>query len=129
MTLQVQSVSLSEQLKKLVDAAFAQEISSEGLVYLPNDLARSLGIDLAYLSRWFALTEGRTLLSYIQGRRIDYVKERLVYSDDSVEQIARRTGFASHRQLTQHLTRFTGLTPSFFRQLRRQKLELAASLS
>lgn len=55
------------------------------------------------------------------GRRIDKVKEWLVYSDQTLTDIAHRTGYSSVQHLSNQFRQQTGLTPSYFRQVRQQK--------
>jgi len=61
---------------------------------------------------------------YIIQCRLDKVKEWLVYSDETLTEIAYRTGYSSVQHLSNQFRQQTGLTPSHFRQLRRQKQAL-----
>jgi len=48
----------------------------------------------------------------------------LVYSDLTLTEIAHRTGYSSVQHLSNQFRQQTGLTPSFFRQVRQQKQAL-----
>jgi AraC family transcriptional regulator len=115
-------VSVHQRAKTFVDAYFAQAADlSESKLRLSAQIQNALGIDYDTISGQFTKTEGITLERYIIGRRIDKVKEWLVYSDETLTEIAHRTGYSSVQHLSNQFRQQTGLTPSYFRQVRQQK--------
>jgi AraC-like DNA-binding protein len=115
-------VSVHQRAKTFVDAYFAQAADlSESKLRLSAQIQNALGLDYDTISGQFTKTEGITLERYIIGRRIDKVKEWLVYSDETLTEIAHRTGYSSVQHLSNQFRQQTGLTPSYFRQVRQQK--------
>lgn len=113
--------SIHQQVKALIDAYFAQDDVSEATTRLSVQLQGALDLDYDTISRHFARAEGKTLEKYIIDRRIDKVKEWMVYSDGTLTEIAHRTGFSSVQHLSNQFRQRTGLTPSYFRQIRYNK--------
>ncbi len=122
--IQAEPPSLHQRVRMFVDNYFRQDDVSETATRLSTQLQNELGLDYDTLSRRFARDEGRTLETYIINRRIDKVKEQMVYSDDTLTQIAHRTGYSSVQHLSNQFRQRTGLTPSFFRQIRYRKQAL-----
>lgn len=120
-----QKVTVHQRAKTFVDAYFAQAADlSERKMRVSTEIQNALGLDYDTISGQFTKTEGITLERYIILRRIDKVKEWLVYSDVTLTEIAHRTGYSSVQHLSNQFRQQTGLTPSYFRQVRRQKQAL-----
>jgi AraC-like DNA-binding protein len=119
-----EKMTVHQRVKAYVNAYFSQDDVSENKTRLSAQLQESLGLDYDTLSGQFAKAEGITLEKYIILRRIDKVKEWLVYSDSSLTEIAYRTGYSSVQYLSNQFRQQTGLTPSFFRQVRQRKQEV-----
>lgn len=73
------------------------------------------------LSTLFSSLTGTTLEHFAVEKRLERVKELLVYSEMSLVEMAVRTGFSSVHYLSNHFKAMTGLPPSHFRQLRTKK--------
>jgi len=80
--------------------------------------------DYETLSALFSAHEGITLEKYIINRRLDKVRELLVYTDLPLVDIAFQTGFSSAPHLSNQFKRLTGLSPAYFRSIRRDKQAL-----
>jgi AraC family transcriptional regulator len=113
-----------QRARLFVDTYFGQTDLSESRSRLSAQLQADLGLEYDTISSQFAKAEGTTLEKYIIGKRIDKVKEWLVYSDNTLTDIAYRTGYSSVQHLSNQFRQVTGLTPSYFRQVRQQKLAL-----
>lgn len=121
---------LSQRVRAFLTSYFAQDDLSEsrpGQTRLSVQLQQTLGIDYALISSRFAKAEGITLEKYIIQCRLNKVKELLVYSDETLTEIAYRTGYSSVQHLSNQFRQQTGLTPSHFRQLRQQKQALQSA--
>ncbi len=116
--------SVHQRAKALVDQYFGQTDLSEIKGRLSGQLQTALGLDYDTISGQFAKAEGITLEKYIIRQRIDKVKEWLVYTDDSLTDIAHRAGYSSVQHLSNQFRQQTGLTPTYFRQVRQQKQAL-----
>lgn len=75
----------------------------------------------------FAAAENKTIEKYITDFRIGKVREMLVYEDISLADIAFRLNFSSAAYLSAHFKQFTGLTPSYFKKVKKEKSDMFAS--
>lgn len=116
--------TVHQRVKTIIDTYFAQDDLSESKSRLSAQLQESLDLDYDTISGQFTKAEGITLEKYIIFRRINKVKERLVYSDLTLTEIAHRTGYSSVQHLSNQFRQQTGLTPSYFRQVRQEKKAL-----
>ncbi|MGF7219116.1 AraC-like DNA-binding protein [Spirosoma lacussanchae] len=116
--------SIHQRVKVLIDTYFAQDDLSENKSRLSTQLQETLDLDYDTISGQFTKAEGITLEKYIILRRINKVKEWLVYSDLTLTEIAHRTGYSSVQHLSNQFRQQTGLTPSYFRQVRQEKKSL-----
>ena len=119
-----QKISTHQRAKIFIDAFFSGDDLSETKIRLSAQLQDRLGLDYDTISGQFARAEGVTLEKYIITRRIDKVKEWLVYSDETLTDIAYRTGYSSVQHLSNQFRQQTGLTPTYFRKIRRTKQQL-----
>lgn len=102
------------------------------LVYLTDDLPKqnysdyisektNVSYSYSSLSNIFSAKEKITLEKYIIIQRIERVKELLIYTDTSLNDIAFKMRFSSVAHLSNQFKKVTGLTPSFFRNNRNKK--------
>lgn len=85
-------------------------------VNLSDYLPERLHLDYKYLSALFSETQGRTVEKYLIAQKIERVKELLVYDELTLSEIAFRLGYSSVAHLSAQFRRFTGLTPSYYKQ-------------
>ena len=101
-----------------VSEHFQEEISL-------TQIAQTLGYEYHYLSRQFHRHFDMNFKQFLNIYRMDYAQERLLYSDDSVTEIAYAAGFQTVRTFNRVFTEHTGMTPSEFRKnsprLKRQR--------
>ena len=86
-------------------------------VYLSEDL----NYDYNYLSNLFSSIEGITIEHFQIQQRIERVKELLVYDELTLSEIAYQLGYSSVAYLSSQFKKVTGLTPSYFKQLKDNK--------
>ncbi len=110
----------SQLVAKIKDAIYQ-------LVYLTDDLPKpnyseyiSEKVNVSYntLSSVFSAKENITIEKYIIIRRIERVKELLLYSNIVLSDIAFNMHYSSVAHLSNQFKQYTGLTPSFFRKNR-----------
>lgn len=82
----------------------------------PAAVARSIGVARRTLDGWFQRSIGATVAAEISRLRIERVKRELLGCSDTVEQIARRTGFTSTRTLYDQFVASVGTSPRAFRE-------------
>lgn len=81
-------------------------------------ISDKLNYDYTYLANLFSQVTGITIEHYIIGQRIEQVKELLVYDELNLSQIAYKLNYSSVAHLSNQFKKVTGLTPSFFKQLK-----------
>lgn len=88
---------------------------------LSDVLSNQLHHDYNYLSNLFSEVEGTTVEKYFIAQKIEKVKELLVYDELSLSEIAFRLNYSSVAYLSNQFKKVTGLTPSYFKQIREDK--------
>lgn len=89
-------------------------------------LSDKIGLEYNYLSSAFSEVMGVTIEHYIISHRIERVKELLLYDELTLTQIAYKLNYSSVAHLSNQFKKITGLTPSYFKQLKsfRQRISL-----
>ncbi len=88
-------------------------------------ISESLGFDYTYLANLFSETTGITIEHYIISQKIERVKELLLYDELTLTQIANDLGYSSVGHLSNQFKKATGLTPTYFKQVKQYKRRLA----
>ena len=89
-------------------------------------LSRKLKHDYTYMANLFSDVKGITIQQFIILNKIEKVKELLMYDEFSLTEISNRMNYSSVAHLSHQFKKVTGLTPSFYKQIR-QKRENAMS--
>lgn len=84
-------------------------------------ISEKIGYDYTYLANIFSEFTGFTLEHYIISHKIEKVKELLIYDELSLTQISYRLGYSSVGYLSRQFKKETGLTPSFFKNMKHQR--------
>lgn len=84
-------------------------------------LAEKLKYNYTYLATIFSEVTGITIEHYIIIHRIERAKELLLYDELSLTEIAYRLNYSSVAHLSNQFKKVTGLTPSFFKQLKEKR--------
>lgn len=84
-------------------------------------ISEKLGYDYTYLSNVFSEVKGITLQQFIIIHKIERVKELLLYDELNLTEIAYRMHYSSVAHLSNQFKKVTGLTPSFYRQLKKKR--------
>ncbi len=79
-------------------------------------IARSVHASPYHLARVFRAWTGQSIGAYRVQLRLRAAAEQLAETDDTITDVACRTGFASHAHLTTTFRRAFGVTPSSFRR-------------
>lgn len=85
-------------------------------------LSEQLGYEYHYLSNLFSEVKGTTIEQYIISHKIERAKELLIYNELSLTEIAFKLHYSSVAHLSNQFKKVTGLTPSFFRNMKHQRL-------
>jgi AraC-like DNA-binding protein len=84
-------------------------------------ISRSVGVEYPYISTLFSSTENITIEQYIIHQKIEYIKELIVYEEYTISEIANMLGYSSTAHLSNQFKKVTGLTPSYYRQLKTER--------
>ncbi|MBO4298969.1 MAG: helix-turn-helix transcriptional regulator [Clostridia bacterium] len=80
-----------------------------------RDIARPMGMSEVHFRRLFAKMYGQTPNQYLTSARMALAKEKLLRTDESIQQIARETGFGNQNYFSRAFRRETGMTPTDYR--------------
>jgi len=84
-------------------------------------ISGKLNYDYTYLANLFSEVTGITIEHYIIAHKIERVKELLIYDELNLTQISYKLNYSSVAHLSNQFKKVTGLTPTFFKQLKHKK--------
>ncbi|UEG50878.1 AraC family transcriptional regulator [Ferruginibacter lapsinanis] len=84
-------------------------------------LSEKLNYDYTYLSNLFSETEAITIEHFIIIHKIEKVKELIIYDELNLTEIAWKLHYSSVAHLSHQFKKVTGLTPSYFKSLKKKK--------
>lgn len=87
-------------------------------------LAEQLNYDYTYLANIFSETQGTTIEHYIILHKIEKVKELIIYDELNLTEIAWKLHYSSVAHLSNQFKKITGLTPTYFKSLKKKKRSL-----
>ena len=103
------------QAKELIADVFNKNTKYDSNLKFSSLLSENLHMNYDSISALFTELEGITLEKYIIAKRLEKVKELLVYTEFTLTEIAYITGFSSINHLSRQFKDQTGLSPSSFR--------------
>ena len=84
-------------------------------------LSEKLNHDYTYLANLFSEVTGITIEQYMIAHKIERVKELLIYDELTLTEISYRLNYSSVAHLSNQFKKVTGLTPTFFKNLKHKK--------
>lgn len=84
-------------------------------------ISEKVGNDYTYLANTFSEVKGITIQQFIILHKIERVKELLIYDELNLTQIAFKMHYSSVGHLSTQFKKVTGLTPSFYKQLKEKR--------
>ena len=114
---------LIERIKNVIIEMihYAEELPK---IKFSNYISEKLKYDYTYLANLFSEETGNTIEHYIISHRVERVKELLLYDELNLTEISYKLNFCSVAHLSNQFKKATGLTPTFFRQLKNKKRNL-----
>lgn len=97
-----------EEAKKYIEVHLSREIPLE-------EVADLLGLNPSYFSQLFKQTTGETFVQYRIRRRMEKAKKLLEQPHYRITDISYEVGYADHPHFTKTFKKFTGLSPSEYR--------------
>ncbi|GGH21908.1 hypothetical protein GCM10007423_03370 [Dyadobacter endophyticus] len=81
-------------------------------------ISNKLGYDYTYLANIFSEVKGITIQQFIIINKIERVKELMLYDELNLTEISYKLNYSSVAYLSNQFKRITGLSPSFYKQLK-----------
>lgn len=97
-------------LDEMPDSNFSEYISNK------------LDLDYTYLSNIFSEVKGITIQQFIILQKIEKIKELLLYDELNITEISYKLHYSSVSHMSNQFKKMTGLSPSFFKKLRRKRI-------
>jgi len=85
-------------------------------------ISEKLGYDYTYLANTFSEVKGMTLQHFIIINKVEKVKELLLYDELNLTEISYKLNYSSVAHLSNQFKKITGLSPSFYKQLKQKRL-------
>lgn len=114
------SDNVVERAKSYILSHFPGEFSLE-------EVAKEIGISPYYLSRLFKETEQVNYIDYVTGLRMEFAKEQLGKGEKSIKEVCYESGYGDPNYFSRIFKKWTGRTPTEFREGRRAKETLSKS--
>lgn len=84
-------------------------------------ISAKLNYDYTYLSNLFSEVKGITIQHFIIIHKIERVKELLLYDELNLSEISSKLHYSSVAHLSNQFKKVTGLSPSFFKQMKQKR--------
>lgn len=85
-------------------------------------ISKKLNYEYNYLSNLFSEVKGITIEHFIIAHKIELAKELLIYNELSLTEIADKLHYSSVAHLSNQFKKVTGLTPTFFKNMKHKRL-------
>lgn len=85
-------------------------------------ISEKLNYDYTYLSNVFSEVKGITIQQFIIINKIERVKELLLYDELNLTEISYKLNYSSVAHLSNQFKKITGLSPSFYKQLKHKRI-------
>ncbi|RYF86473.1 MAG: helix-turn-helix domain-containing protein [Chitinophagaceae bacterium] len=125
--LEDKKAKMTNEVIRLIEEVYSGDYDFPHRFRFSELVKQRLQKDYDAISDAFIATEKKTIEQYIINYRITKVKELLVYSNLTLADIAFKLNFHSVAHLSTQFKQQTGLTASFFKEIKRQKEETAAA--
>ena len=117
----------SQVIEQIKTAAIAYVFENDDDTPKPNFsefLEKKVLKDYTYLSNSFSEIVGTTIEKYLINLKIERVKELLAYDEMTLSEIAFQMGYSNVAYLSNQFRKITGLTPTYFKQLKDKKRQV-----
>jgi AraC-like DNA-binding protein len=91
-------------------------------------ISEKLNYDYTYLSNIFSEVKGITIQQFIILNKIERVKELLLYDEMNLTEISYKLHYSSVAHLSNQFKKITGLTPSYFKKMKKARKNNLESL-
>ena len=112
------------QIRGIVDAGIDEQFASGKPVVFSDRICQEVGLEYSTLEALFFQIQDVPIKEYILTRKVEKVKEVLVYADCPLQEIARLLGFEGTARLSRELKKHTGYGPDHYIGIRQEKLSV-----
>ncbi|MGM0580867.1 MAG: helix-turn-helix domain-containing protein [Bacteroidota bacterium] len=84
-------------------------------------ISNKLDYDYTYLANIFSEVKGITIQQFIINHKIEKIKELLLYDELSLSEISYKLHYSSVAHLSNQFKKNTGLSPSFYKQMKENR--------
>ena len=84
-------------------------------------ISEKLDYDYTYLSNIFSEVKGITIQQFIINHKIERAKELILYGELNLTEISFKLNYSSVAHLSNQFKKVTGLSPSYFKQLKEKR--------
>lgn len=91
-------------------------------------ISNKLNYDYTYLSNIFSEVKGITIQQFIINHKIEKVKELLLYDELNLTEISYKMHYSSVAHLSNQFKKVTGLSPSYFKKLKKRRTNTLENL-
>ncbi|MGU3376410.1 helix-turn-helix domain-containing protein [Chryseobacterium sp. M5A1_1a] len=117
-----------ELIKTAVEKGIDEQLNTGKAIKFSTFISNELYKEYDSLSALFSSLEGVTLEKFIISKKIEKVIELLVYTDQSLSDIAYALGYGSPAYLSNQLKKYTGCTSSHYKKIRRDKIAIKTEI-
>ncbi|MBX2981442.1 MAG: helix-turn-helix transcriptional regulator [Flavobacteriales bacterium] len=111
---------IAERIKNVINE-MVHDTEEVPRVKLSVLLSEKLGYSYTYLANIFSETKGTTIEHYLITNRVERAKELLLYDELNLTEISYRLHYSSVAHLSAQFKKVTGLTPTFFKKLKKKR--------
>lgn len=112
------------RVQKIADRNIQTRLNTGSSVSFELQLSEELHTDYEQLNTMFLAKYDMSLDVVFTKRIIEKVKELLVYTEQSIAQIAKALGYRKTSELSEQLLAYTGLSAVHFKQIRKNKQDI-----
>tara|TARA_R110002049_G_scaffold191337_1_gene360236 strand:+ start:1954 stop:2472 length:519 start_codon:yes stop_codon:yes gene_type:complete len=84
-------------------------------------ISAKLGYDYTYLANAFCEVKGITIQQFIILHKIERAKELMLYDELNLSEISFKLNYSSVAHLSNQFKKITGLTPSYFKKIKKKR--------
>ena len=111
---------LIEKIKNVITEMihYSDELPKENY---SDYISQKLDYNYTYLANTFSEVKGITIQQFIILNKIERVKELLLYDELNLTEISYKLNYSSVAHLSNQFKKVTGLSPSFYKQLKQKR--------
>lgn len=112
--------SLIEQIKGVIVDMIHHSDETPKVNY-SDYISKKMNYDYTYLSNVFSEVKGITIQQFIILNKIERAKELMLYDELSLTEISYKLNYSSVAHLSKQFKKITGLTPSYYKLLKKKR--------